>query len=161
MTPWSVTDRLLCTWNFAGKNTGVGCHFLLQGIFLIWGSYTHLLHILHWQASSFSLSHLGSPGYIIHSVSQCSRVYHHFLFNIKHKFLSSGKIPCIGLHCWLSGKESTCQAGDVDLIPGSGRFPGVGNGNPLQYSCLGNHMDRGAWGLQSMGLQKSWTQLNH
>ena len=37
---------------------------------------------------------------------------------------------------WLSGKESTCQAGDPDLIPGSGRFPAEGNGNPLQYSCL-------------------------
>jgi len=45
---------------------------------------------------------------------------------------------------WLSGKESACQAGDVDLIPGFGRFPGEGNGNPLQYSCLGNPMDRGA-----------------
>ena len=45
-------------------------------------------------------------------------------------------------------------------IPGSGRSPGEGNGNPLQYFCLGNPMDRGAWpGLQSMGLQKSQTQL--
>ena len=43
---------------------------------------------------------------------------------------------------WLSGKESTCQAGDPDLIPGSGRFPAEGNGNPLQYSCLDNDMDR-------------------
>ena len=37
------------------------------------------------------------------------------------------------------------DAGDADSIPGSGRSPGVGNGNPLQYSCLGNPMDRGAW----------------
>jgi len=43
------------------------------------------------------------------------------------------------------GKESTCSTGDMGLIPGSGRSPGKGNGNPLQYSCLGNHMDRGAW----------------
>ena len=42
-------------------------------------------------------------------------------------------------------KESTCNAGDLDLIPGLGRSPGEGNGNPLQYSCLGNPMDRGAW----------------
>ena len=40
---------------------------------------------------------------------------------------------------------SAGDAGDLGLIPGSGRSPGVGNGNPLQYSCLGNHMDRGAW----------------
>ena len=46
---------------------------------------------------------------------------------------------------WLMGKESDCNAGDVGSIPGSGRFPGEGNGNPFQYSCLENPMDRGAW----------------
>ena len=50
-----------------------------------------------------------------------------------------------GLPRWLGGKESACQAGDAGLIPGSGRSPGEGNGNPLQYSCLENPMDRGAW----------------
>ena len=44
----------------------------------------------------------------------------------------------------LDGKESTCNAGDPDLIPGLGRSPGVGNGNPFQYSCLENSMDKGA-----------------
>ena len=43
------------------------------------------------------------------------------------------------------GKESTCNAGDLDSIPGLGRSPGGGHGNPLQYSCLENPMDRGAW----------------
>ena len=43
------------------------------------------------------------------------------------------------------GKESACNAGALGSIPGSGRFPGEGNGNPLQYSCLENYMDRGAW----------------
>ena len=43
------------------------------------------------------------------------------------------------------GKESTCNAGNLGSIPGSGRSPGEGNGNPLQYSCLENPMDRGAW----------------
>ena len=49
---------------------------------------------------------------------------------------------------WLSGKESACNAGHPVSIPGSGRFPGEGNGNPLQYSCLENPMDSGAspWG---------------
>ena len=42
-------------------------------------------------------------------------------------------------------KKSACNAGDLDSIPGSGRSPGEGNGNPLQYSCLGNPTDRGAW----------------
>ena len=43
------------------------------------------------------------------------------------------------------GEVSACSTGDRDSIPGSGRFPGEGNGNPLQYSCLENSMDRGAW----------------
>ena len=43
------------------------------------------------------------------------------------------------------GKESVYNAGDLGLIPGLGRSPGEGNGNPLQYSCLENPMDRGAW----------------
>ena len=45
-----------------------------------------------------------------------------------------------------SGKASTCDAGDVGSIPGSGRSPGGGNGNPLQYFCLENPMERAAWG---------------
>ena len=43
------------------------------------------------------------------------------------------------------GKESACKAGDLGLISGMGRYPGEGNGNPLQYSCLENPLDRGAW----------------
>ena len=45
----------------------------------------------------------------------------------------------------LEGKASACNAGDLGSIPGPGRSPGEGNGNPLQYSCLENPMDRGAW----------------
>ena len=55
-----------------------------------------------------------------------------------------GSIYAFGLPWWLSGKESPASAGDASLISGSGRSPGKGNGNPLQYSCLGNPMDRGA-----------------
>ena len=47
--------------------------------------------------------------------------------------------------CSSVGKESACNAGDLGSIPGSGRSPGKGNGNSLQYSCLENPMDRGAW----------------
>jgi len=53
---------------------------------------------------------------------------------------------------WLSGRESTCQAEDAGLIPGSGRSLGEGNGNPVQYSCL--HMDRGAWWATVDGVAK-------
>ena len=62
---------------------------------------------------------------------------------------------------WLSGKESTCQAGDVGSIPGLGRSPGEGNGNPVQYSCLGSPMDREAWQATVHGVAKSPTQLSH
>ena len=51
-------------------------------------------------------------------------------------------------------KNPPANAGDVGLIPGSGRSPGEGNGNPLQYSCLGNPMDRGAWWATVCGVAK-------
>ena len=54
----------------------------------------------------------------------------------------------MGLLWWLNDKESACcagEAGDTHWIPGSERSPGAGNSNPLQYSCLGNPGDRGAW----------------
>ena len=55
---------------------------------------------------------------------------------------------------WLSGKESTCNAGDDGSIPGLERSPGEGSGNPLQYSCLGSPMDRGAWRATDMGVTR-------
>ena len=51
----------------------------------------------------------------------------------------------------------SASAGDTGLTPGSGRSPGGGNGNPLQYSCLENCMDRGAWQATIHGIAKSWT----
>ena len=53
-------------------------------------------------------------------------------------------------------KESACSTGDPGLIPGSGRSPGEGNGYPLQYSCLENSMDRGAWWAKVHGVAKNW-----
>ena len=67
----------------------------------------------------------------------------------------------IGLPWWLSGKESTYNAGDAGLIPGLGRSPGEGNGNSLQYSCLENPMDRGAWWATVHAAAKSQTQLSN
>ena len=55
------------------------------------------------------------------------------------------------------GKEFACNARDPGLIPALGRSPGEGNGNPLQYSYLGNFMDRGAWQAPIHGIAKSWT----
>ena len=61
----------------------------------------------------------------------------------------------------LDSKKSACKAGDPGSIPRSGRSPGKGNGNPLQYSCLENPVDRGAWWARVRGVTKSWTQLSN
>ena len=58
------------------------------------------------------------------------------------------------------GKASARSAGDPGLISGLGRSPGEGNGNPLQYACLENPMDRGAWQAAVHGVAKSQTQLH-
>ena len=59
------------------------------------------------------------------------------------------------------GKEAACNAGDLGSIPGSGSSLGDGNGNPAQYSCLENSMDRGAWWATVHGVTKSWTRLRN
>ena len=70
--------------------------------------------------------------------------------------------PTQGLNQGFRGAEvkvSACNVGDLGSIPGSGRSPGEGNGTPLQYSCLGNLTDRGAWGATVHGVSKSWIRL--
>ena len=77
---------------------------------------------------------------------------------VDYSFTPSGDVH--GLPWWLSGKESACNAedaGDAGLIPGSGRSSGGGHSNPLQYSCLENPMDRGAWQATVYGVAKSQT----
>ena len=63
--------------------------------------------------------------------------------------------PIQGFPGGSDGKESACYSGDLGLIPGWGRSPGEGNGNPLQCSCLENFMDRGAWWATVHGVTKS------
>ena len=70
----------------------------------------------------------------------------------------------LGLLWWLRVKDPPASGEDtrdVSLIPGSGRCPGGGNGNPLQYSCLENSMDRGAWQAIVRGVSKSPTGLDN
>ena len=57
-------------------------------------------------------------------------------------------------------KETACNAGDLGSTPGWGRSPGGEHGNPLQYSCLENPMDRGAWWATVYGLAENWTRLS-
>ena len=79
-----------------------------------------------------------------------------FIFNKRTQVMYSGGLPR-----WLSGKESACQGGDGGSIPGSATCPGEGNGNPSQYSCLGNPWTEESGRVQSMGSQKSWTHLSN
>jgi len=62
-----------------------------------------------------------------------------------HMHIRMTNLKTRGFPSGSAGKESACNSGDAGSISGSGRFHGVGNGNPLQYSCLGDAMDRGAW----------------
>ena len=107
---------------------------------------------VHWVSDASQPSHpLSSPSPSAFNLSQ-----HHFSVKIYiwqyHLFLkTSGS----------DGKESAHNVGDPDLIPKSRRSPGEGNGNPLQYSCLENPMDGGAWCATVLGVSKSQTRLRN
>ena len=71
-----------------------------------------------------------------------------------HEWNVSRRLPAPGLPWWLSGKESTCNSGHVSSVPGSRRSPGEGNVYPLQYSCLGNPINRRALWTTVHGVAK-------
>ena len=70
-------------------------------------------------------------------------------------YILKGVLMVRDFPCGSDSKKSSCNAGDLGSIPGSGRSPGEGNGNPLQYSCLENPMDRGAWRATVHGIAES------
>ena len=80
--------------------------------------------------------------------------------NILCAWVVTSKYDCFlketGLPRWLGGKNSPANAGDEGSISVLGKSPGEGNGNPLQYSCLGNPMDRGVWQAVVHGISKEW-----
>ena len=67
----------------------------------------------------------------------------------------------VSVYLGSEGKESGCKLGNLGSIPVSGRSPGEGNGYPLQYSCLENSMDRGAWWATIYGVAESRTRLSN
>ena len=67
----------------------------------------------------------------------------------------------MGLPWYSDSKASACNVGDLGSISGSERYPGEGHGNPLQYTCLENPMDGGAWWTAVHGVAKSWTRLRY
>ena len=116
VTPWNVAYQSPQSMEFSSKNTGVGCHFLLQGLFPTQGSNPGLPHC---RQTLYPLSHQGSHHGIsvfIKGVSQVALVV----------------------------KNPSANAGDGGLVSGSGRSPGGGHSNSFQYSCLENPTDRGA-----------------
>ena len=167
-TPETAAHQVPRPWDSPGKNTGVGCHFLLQCMKVKSGrevaqscstpsdpmdcsqpgSSTHGIfqaRVLEWGAIAF------------YSVSNRSMRYIHMLKKIQSLcFLPLIFVPLV-LPWWHSGKvvkNPPANAGDMCSIPGSGRSTGEGNGNPLQYSCLGNPMDKGAWQATFHGVTK-------
>ena len=95
----------------------------------------------------------------------CLLLFFHFCLTL---FCGESMVPlCIAFLLKKEGfpggsvlKNLPANAGDVGSIPGLGRFPWVGNGYPLQYSCLENSTDRGAWLAAFHGVEKSWTWLS-
>ena len=83
------------------------------------------------------------------------RIKHYSMF-----FVFRFSIVTLGFPGGSDGKASACSAGDLDSIPGSGISPGEGNGNPVQYSCLENPMDGGAWQAIVHEVKKSGTRLS-
>ena len=83
------------------------------------------------------------------------RIKHYSMF-----FVFRFSIVTLGFPGGSDGKASACSAGDLDSIPGSGISPGEGNGNPVQYSCLGNSIDRGDWQAIVHDVTKNQTQLS-
>ena len=191
VTPWTETTRLLCPWDSAGKNTGVGSHAPLQGIFWIQDgtlvsstscigrqvpppvtppgkplkSYISIhfggdplqfrpgsLFTLGIQICTYLSLFLQLNSYFIIPPDSCLKnttlSWTYLLKTVDDPWLSNsgiGEIPWrrawqptpvfLGFPGGSAGTESTCNVGDLGLIPRLGRFPGEGNGNPLQYSC--------------------------
>ena len=133
--------RLHSPWNSPGQNTGVGSRSLLQRIFPTPGSgLPHCGWIL------YQLSHQGSQ---VLGFFPCA------VFTIVSAKCSPHGPPSGS--AVQNPPANAADAGDADWIPGLGRPPREGNGNPFQYSCLENSMDRGAWRATVHGVAKSWT----
>ena len=134
--------RLLCPWDFPGKNTGVGFCALLQGLFLTQGLNPHLLCLLHCRLILSSLNHR----VICYAAINNQNITYYWACLVVHLVKN---LPVV--------QETTCKAGDTGSIPGLGRSSGEGNGKALQYSCLGNTTKRGDWRATIYEVAKSQT----
>ena len=129
----------------------------------LWGCFWKRLkfELENW-AEKFALSSVGGP----HPISQRStnRIkgwIRKNSFSLPEGFWAESFVfrGLLGFPRWCSGKESVSLCRRHGFDPWVGKIPGVGNGNPLQYSCLENSMNRGAWWAMLHGVTKSWTWL--
>ena len=138
-TPWTVACQTPPSLEFPDKDTGVDCHFLLQGIFPTQESKLSLLHRRQTLPSELP----GKPW--------CAQKFQQY------------KMEFGGFPGGTVVKNMPANAGDtrdMGSMPGSGRFPGGGNGTLLQYSSQGNPMDRGTWRATVHGTTKSQARLS-
>ena len=144
-TPWTIAHQAPPSMEFSRQEYWSGLPFPSPGDLPDPGIDPGLLHC---GQRLYRLSHQGSLHLI--PFSKCISVKRGR--KTKHNFCFPGGSD---------GKASACNAGNPGSIHGSGRSPGEGNGNQLQYSCLENSMDGGAWWVTAHGVTKSWTQLSN
>ena len=135
--------------------------------------YTENLVTMGQKLRSLMISFTALLHFTCLSLYSISKSRHFSIFKGNQDYQSNDKLPLgqmffddlyevqvLGFPGGSDGKESNCNSGDLGSIPGSGRFPGEGNGYPLQYSCLENSKDRGTWWATVHGVTKGQTRLS-
>ena len=125
----------------------------------LWNLFLHCLTYIPRKRSAFAESSRSFKDVIFQTTHRSSKQMTHTIlfYNSRSKSTNPEEL---GFPWWLSGKESSCNAGDAGSIPGLGRSPGGGNDNPLQYSCLEDPTDRGAWRTTVHKVTRRWTRLS-
>ena len=148
----NITDKHRCKtsqWNISKVNSTVKDHVL-------WSSGIYPRDVI-------MIWHLGFPGSSAGKESTCNAGDPRVDFWVRKFPWRRDRLSTpvfLGFPGGSDGRESTCSTGNLGSIPGLGRSPGGGHGNQLQYSCLENSMDRGAWRATVHGVSKSQAQLS-
>ena len=142
-TPQTAAHQAPPSRDSPGKNTGVGCHFLLQCMKI--KSEREVTQLCPTLSDPMDCS---LPGSSVHGTLQArvlewGAIDFSDLGIIMHSYMHKHIHVCFPSDS--DGKDSAWNVGDIGSVPGLERYPGEGNGYPLQYSCLGNPLDRGTW----------------
>ena len=132
---WTTREVLLC---LIFKLVCFSCFWVVWVLYIFWILIPYQVHCLR----------------IFFSPSEECLLFSSFRSSSQERLLNSYFVPCI-VSAGSVVKNPPADAGGTGLIPGSERSPGEGNGNPLQHSCLGNPMDRGAWRATVCGVAES------